>query len=136
MTEPTTRQDLLQVYLKLVEYKRSIGSTQWSVLSIFVTASEAVFVFAATSRTVIGRLLALLAVLVYWLGLFLYRRYREFNRQVSAYMVILEKDIGVGFQQHLNRTVHSKGLSTEKILVLGGIGYSAFALIMILVEFK
>jgi hypothetical protein len=133
MTEPATKQDQMQVYLKLIEYKRSIGTTQWSVLSIFVTASEAIFVFAATSRTSIGRLLSILAVLVYWLGLLLYRRYREYNRQVSAYLVKLETDIGLSFQQHLNRTVHSKGLSTEQILVMGGVGYSVFALIVILV---
>ena len=33
-----------QLYLKLIDYKRSIGITQWTVFSIFATVSQAVLV--------------------------------------------------------------------------------------------
>jgi len=41
-----TSSDNIEVYSKIIEYKRSIGVTQWTVLSIFVTASEAVFLYS------------------------------------------------------------------------------------------
>src|ERR1035441_7299117 len=84
----STRNERLQVYLKLIDYKRSIGATQWTVLSVFTTASGAVVVFAfgRDTSTVVGISL-LFGVCLYWLGFTLYRRYRAYNRRVSAYLI-------------------------------------------------
>ncbi len=127
-----TLNDKLQVYLKIIDYKRSIGITQWTVLSIFVTASGAVFVFGLKeSDDITGFLLRIFGVAIYWLGFFLYRRYRQINRQVSIYLVKLEEEIGFNFQKHLEKQFHmQKGLSTETILLLYGILYSVFALVI------
>ncbi len=120
----------LAIYLKLIDYKRSIGITQWTVLSVFLTASEGILAVAFTvDQRSAFRLLVIFGVVVYWLGFLLYRRYRAFNRQVSEYLVILEKELTYGFQEHLNRTVHASGLSTEWILVLAGIIYSSLGLL-------
>ncbi len=126
----------VQVYMKLIDYKRSIGITQWTVLSIFVTASEAVFLFALTrGETIAKHILPVFAIMVYWLGFLLYRRYRRFNRQVSGYLVKLEEEIGMGFQKHLEERFHErKGLSTERILLVAGIGYSTLAAIVVVLK--
>jgi hypothetical protein len=117
--------------LKIIDYKRSIGITQWTVLSIFVTASGAVFVFGLKeSNNIVGLLLRIFAVMIYWVGFLLYRRYRQFNQQVSDYLVKLEKDIGFNFQEHLNVFHAKKRLSAGKILLLAGTLYTIFGLIV------
>ena len=124
----------VEVYLKLIDYKRSIGITQWTVLSIFVTASEAVFVFGLRQTdSIAGHSLSVFAIMIYWLGFLLYRRYRQLNRKVSNYLVGLEEEIDIGFQKHLDGQFHKKGLSTENILFLAGIVYSIFALVVMFV---
>ena len=124
----------VEVYLKLIDYKRSIGITQWTVLSIFVTASEAVFVFGLRQTdSSAGYSLSVFAIMIYWLGFLLYRRYRQLNRKVSNYLVRLEEEIDVGFQKHLEGHFHKKGRSTENILLLAGIVYSIFALVVMFV---
>ena len=129
-----TRNERLQVYLKLIDYKRSIGATQWTVLSVFTTASGAIIVFAIgrDSFPVVGISL-LFGVALYWLGFMLYRRYRAYNRRVSEYLVELEEQMQVGFQKHVN-SFHQKGLSTEGILVVGGILYLVFALVVVIMS--
>lgn len=122
------RSELLQVYLKLIDYKRSIGATQWTVLSVFTTASGAVAVFAIgrDSSPVVGISL-LFGVGLYWLGFMLYRRYRAYNRRVCDYLVELEEQIGIGFQKHVD-SFHQRGFSTERILAFGGVLYFLFSL--------
>lgn len=119
----------LSVYLKLIDYKRSIGTTQWSVLSIFLTASQAAFVFGLSRPSRSTQILVMcFAVFIYWLGFLLYGRYRNFNKQVSSYLVKLEADLEVSFQTHLERSFHGKkGLSTEAILIGSGIIYTLLA---------
>lgn len=129
-----TPQDKVNVYLRLIDYKRSVGITQWTVLSIFVTASEAVFVLGLRqSNPTSNWLLPVFAVMIYWLGFFLYRRYRGFNRVVSSYILMFEQQIDIGFQKHLEEHFRGrKGLSTDRILLLAGIIYSLLALVPLL----
>ena len=123
----------VDVYLKLIDYKRSIGITQWTVLSIFVTASAAAFVLGLRQADeIVNPLVLIFALMIYWLGFLLYRRYRRLNRAVSNYLVMLEDEIGVGFQKHLDEKFYTKErLSTKNILFLSGILYSIFALVVI-----
>lgn len=46
----TSAENNLTMYLKIIDYKRSIGITQWTVLSIFLTVSEAILVFGLSQR--------------------------------------------------------------------------------------
>lgn len=131
--------DKLQVYLKIIDYKRSIGVTQWTVLSIFVTFSQAVLLISLDqSDRLTGALVRALGVLIYWFGFLLYNRYRGLNRQVSSYLEKLEQDIGygahigVGFQGHL-QSFHERGLSTRAILILAGVLYAILAAAMSLI---
>lgn len=123
----------VEVYLKLIDYKRSIGITQWTVLSIFVTASAAVFVLGLRQADeIVNPLVLIFALMIYWLGFLLYRRYRRLNRAVSNYLVRLEDEIGVGFQKHLDEKFYTnERLSTKNILFLAGIIYAIFALVVI-----
>ena len=123
----------VEVYLKLIDYKRSIGITQWTVLSIFVTASAAVFVLGLRQADGNVNLLVLIfALMIYWLGFLLYRRYRRLNREISNFLVMLEDEIGVGFQKHLDENFYTKErLSSKNILFLAGIIYAIFALVVI-----
>ena len=123
-----TSSDNIEVYSKIIEYKRSIGVTQWTVLSIFVTASEAVFLYSlGQDDRLVGVLTRIFGAMIYWLGFLLYNRYRGLNIQVSRYLVELEKENGFKFQQHLNSQFHSKGFSTKNILIVAGILYIIFA---------
>jgi hypothetical protein len=130
MDEPSN--DKIKVYLKIIDYKRSIGIIQWTILSIFTTASGAVFAFGLKeSNNINGSLLRVFGVMVYWLGFLLYRRYRQFNRQVSTYLVKLEEENCFNFQKHLEDQFRAKTrLSTIKILLFAGVSYSIFALVM------
>jgi len=129
----------LQVYLKTIEYKRSIGTTQWTVMSIFVTASELVIAFSFQSDNQISSLNALLirifGLLIYWFGFVLFARYRALNNQVSNYLVSLEEKNKFEFQKNLVNYFHNKGLSTKDILVVFGILYSLFAISFSLIDF-
>lgn len=105
------------LYLKTIEYKRSIGITQWSVLSLFVTASSAILVFGLNQENeLMGLITRLFGLLVLSLGILLYGRYRSINQSVSDYLVDLESEIGCNFQERLNQTVHSEYWSTNRIL--------------------
>jgi len=129
-----TSSDNVKVYLKVIEYKRSIGITQWTVLSIFVTASEAVFVLSlAQDDRLTSTLVRVFGAMVYWLGFLLYNRYRGLNIAVSKYLVELEKEIGFEFQQHLNNQFHNKGLSTRNILLVAGILYLILVIVISIV---
>jgi hypothetical protein len=123
---------MFELYLKLIDYKRSVGKTQWTILSLFLSASQIVLAIGAThAGDRGGRVLPVLGVSIYWLGFLLYRRYRHYNRQISAYLAELEGPLGLGFQAHLNRSVHARGMSTETILALGGLLYTAVAALMV-----
>ena len=123
-----TKDQNVEIYSTIIEYKRSIGITQWTVLSIFVTASEAVFVFSFSLNDPVGEALArFFGAMIYWLGFLLYNRYRQMNQQVSKYLLELEEQNGFGFQHYLNSNFHAKGISTKNILVIAGILYVAFA---------
>ena len=129
-----TSSDNVKVYLKVIEYKRSIGITQWTVLSIFVTVSEAIFVLSlGQDDRLTGTLIRVFGAMVYWLGFLLYSRYRGLNITVSKYLVELEKEIGFKFQQHLNSQFHNKGLSTKSILFVAGILYLIFVIVVSIV---
>lgn len=119
----------IDVYLKIIEYKRGIGATQWTVLSIFVTASEAVLVLSLNQGDkLIGALARLFGVIIYWVGYLLYNRYRALNQCVSKYLVELEKENGFAFQQYLDTHFHKKGLLTNQVLIVVGILYFVFAI--------
>jgi hypothetical protein len=121
----------LEIYSTIIEYKRSIGITQWTVLSIFVTASEAVFVFSLSlDDPLTGTLSRFFGAMIYWLGFLLYNRYRQLNHQVSKYLMELEKENGYEFQHYLDSHFHAKGLSTKNILIIAGVLYIVFALMI------
>jgi hypothetical protein len=127
----------LAMYFKIIDYKRSIGITQWTVLSIFLTVSEAILVFGLTqSDNWASTGLLVFGVFVYWLGFLLYNRYRNLNRQVAGYLVELETNNSFKFQQKLNEEFHRKGLSTKNILTIGGFLYLLLVIIMILVTWR
>jgi hypothetical protein len=129
MQESTS--DNTSVYLKIIEYKRSIGITQWTVLSIFLTASQAVFVFSFGEREPSQNfIIRVFAVMIYWLGFMLYDRYRALNNQVANYLLELEKENQYKFQQFLNNNFQSKGLSTRKVLILAGCFYIILTVIV------
>lgn len=122
--------DPQELYLKLIDYKRSIGTTQWTVLSIFVTASEAVLVFSVAQPDVLAAILTrLFGVAIYWLGFFLFNRYRNLNREVARYLRDLEQGLGFEFQQRLD-AAHARGVSTRTVLLVAGLLYAAFAAIL------
>lgn len=128
----------LQVYLKTIEYKRSIGTTQWTVMSIFVTASELVIAFSFQGDNQFEPFNALLirvfGLLIYWFGYTLFARYRALNEVVSQYLISLEKENNFEFQKSLQESFHKKGLPTKKLLVLFGILYSCFAIGLSLID--
>ncbi len=124
--------DNVAVYSTIIDYKRSIGITQWTVLSIFVTASEAILALSlGQNDRVTAALGSALAVMIYWLGFLLYNRYRGLNAQVSNYLLKLESQNEFAFQQHLNAQFHTKGFSTRDILIVAGILYSIFAILTV-----
>jgi len=117
----------VDIYLRILDYKRSVGMTQWTVLSIFITASEAAFLFSLNHKVnAVGIYARILSIMIYWLGIFLYCRYRSLNKYVSSYLVDLESKIGYDFQNQLNAHFHGNGISTRKVLIVAGIGYSVF----------
>lgn len=131
MNDATVKNNLT-MYLKIIDYKRSIGITQWTVLSIFLTVSEAILVFGLSQKDKwSSSSLIFFGVFVYWLGFFLYNRYRNLNRQVASYLITLENDNPYNFQKHLNEEFHRKGFSTKKILILGGVVYLIIVFVMI-----
>ncbi len=124
----------IEVYLKIIEYKRSIGITQWTVLSIFVTVSQGVLVLTVNqgTGTLTSSLLLVFGAAIYWFGYLLYNRYRGLNKQVAEYLVELEQENGFKFQQSLNK-FHKKGRSTRQILLVGGIVYLVFVIVLSIV---
>jgi len=117
----------LQIWLKTLEYKRGIGATQWTVLGVFLTASEATFIFGLTQSDGGCRAFMLvLAFSLYWLGYSLFKRYRELNRAVSRYLMKLEGDSG-GLQTDLNK-FHETGLTTKTLLFSSGLIYTVLCL--------
>lgn len=124
----------IDIYLKITEYKRSIGTTQWTVMSIFVTASEVVLAFSIQQLEFTTALsVRIFGLLIYWFGFSLFIRYRALNEQVSNYLLQLEKENGLNFQAYLNDTFHKKGIATKWILLLFGVIYSGFALLISLI---
>lgn len=122
-----TYSDRVKVYMKIIEYKRSIGKTQWTVFSIFATASEAVFVLSLQGNRLSGLFVRIFGIMIYWFGFLLYDRYRGLNKEVCEYLIELEREIGFGFQQRLT-TFRRTGLSTEDILIIAGVMYTFFAI--------
>ena len=136
MSDASTENNL-EMYLKIIDYKRSIGITQWTVLSIFLTVSEAILVFGLSqSDKWSSSSLIFFGVFVYWLGFFLYNRYRNLNRQVANYIIKLENENPFQFQRYLNENFHRKGTSTTEILLLGGVVYFIFVIVMIVVKWN
>lgn len=125
----STYSDKVKVYMKIIEYKRSIGKTQWTVFSIFATASEAVFVLSLKGDRLSGLLVRIFGIMIYWFGLLLYDRYRGLNKEVCGYLIELENEIGFGFQQRLTK-FRQTGLSTKDILIIAGILYTFFAIVI------
>lgn len=133
----TSEENNLTMYLKVIDYKRSIGITQWTILSIFLTVSEAILVFGLSQKDRwSSNSLILFGVFVYWLGFFLYNRYRKLNRQVAKYLVKLEKDNPYDFQKHLNVKFHRIGYSTKNILIIGGLVYIIIVIFMIYIRWS
>ena len=124
-------EDNLDFYLKVIEYKRSIGTTQWAVMSIFITASEAVLAYSMSKlepgAAVIIRIFGLM---IYWLGFFLYLHYRSLNKHIGNYLMKLEKDNNYNFQEYLSKNFHQKKISSQRILFLFGIIYTVFAILI------
>lgn len=128
MDEKTDNTD---VYLGIIEYKRSIGITQWTVLSTFITVSEVVFAFSFGEREPAQNfLMRVFAVMIYWLGFFLYNRYRGLNRHVSNYLVELEQENSFRFQQYLNENFHKSGFSTRRVLLIAGFVYVVMTILV------
>ena len=110
-------------------YKRSIGATQWTVLSIFITASELVFAFSFGQDDLVAQaLIRFFGIMIYWLGFFIYNRYRNLNKNVASYLIELEEDNPYKFQTYLNKNFHSKGVSTQKVLLIAGMVYTGIAI--------
>jgi hypothetical protein len=122
--------DKCQLYLKLIEYKRSVGATQWTVFSIFVTLSNAILVLSFRDGDAVATgAVRTLALISYWLGFLLFRRYRSLNAVVARYLRELETDLGLGFQQYLDDNFPQK-LSTLALLCWAGALYSLFAVVV------
>ncbi|MDY6989536.1 MAG: hypothetical protein SWQ30_15930 [Thermodesulfobacteriota bacterium] len=130
MTKTNADHDI-EVYLKIIQYKRSIGITQWTVLSIFVTVSQAVLILTSREGTATPAdvVLRLFGAGIYWFGYLVYNRYRGLNIQVAKYLVELERENGFEFQQRLGE-FHKQGVSTSRILFMGGIVYIVFAVLV------
>ena len=129
-----SRSEKFELYLKIIEYKRSIGITQWTVLSIFTTASGAIFALGLKDEPSHGgKRLYAFGIMIYWLGFCLYRRYRSFNREVSRHLVELETQLGLGFQTRLESKFHAMpGLSTKTLLLLAGAVYTCLGLALLI----
>ena len=126
-----TCENNFNLYLKIIEYKRSIGVTQWAVLSIFITVSEVVFVLSLKQSDFFhGIIVRIFAILIYWLGFLLYNRYRSLNLYVSNFLIELEKKNGFDFQQNLNSQFHEKGISSKNILIVAGIIYMLLVIVI------
>ena len=120
----------LNAYLKVIDYKRSIGTTQWTIIAIFITASETVLAFSLNmDNATAGWFGRLFAIIIFWLGFFLYGRYRSLNKVVAQFLIEQEKENGYNFQEYLRTHYHVKGLSTKAILIWAGIAYMILALL-------
>jgi hypothetical protein len=121
---------VLERYLKILDYKQHIGTIQWTVFALFCTASVAILAFSLTPETPLPRLLArMFGVAVYFLGFFLFLRYRRMNEIVCNCLVDIETPHGWDFQGRLNREFHDKGASTTTLLLTGGTVYSILAVV-------
>ncbi|NTV67597.1 MAG: hypothetical protein HGB06_07960 [Chlorobaculum sp.] len=115
-----------EIYLKVIDYKRSIGVTQWAVFSIFSGISSAVLALSYQKSINESTLtIRILGLICYWLGYFLYNRYRNLNKNVASYLRELEKDIKNGFQTYLDKNFHKHGIHTGNMLFMVGILYMA-----------
>lgn len=111
------------LYLKLIDYRRSIGTTQWAVFSIFATMSHATFAISFnTSLAPHGRWIRVYGLCSFFLGLALYHRYRDLNKSVEKHMRELEEQLGISFLRHMQEHFHEKkrwfNRSTAEILIL------------------
>ncbi|MCE7923479.1 MAG: hypothetical protein DYG98_10505 [Haliscomenobacteraceae bacterium CHB4] len=126
----------LNAYLKLIDYKRSIGITQWTIIAIFITASETVLVFSLNmDNEIAGWFGRILGIVIFWLGFVLYNRYRSLNKTVAKFLMELEEENNFKFQHYLQSQFHPKGLSTTSILVTSGVIYMVIALVSAIVKF-
>jgi hypothetical protein len=125
-----------QIYIKMLEYKRSVGMTQWTVLSIFMAASSLMFVYGLNQKPMVGLMTRICGFLVFLLGVLLYKRYRKINQEVARFLVDLETDLelenNAAFQQRLNKSVHSSFFNTMKMLTISCVLY---AILIFLVQF-
>ena len=123
--ETMTRDQEFQLYLKVIDYKRSVGITQWAIVAIFTMASGALLGFATKYNDAIAACgLDIAAVIVYLLGILLYGRYRTMNQHVMRYLTDLEKRVGSGFQSTLTANFHSRGPTTYQVLWIVGLVYA------------
>ena len=125
--EPTIENDL-EVYGKLLDYKRGVGSTQWTILSLFITAAGGVFAYSFSVpdwRTGLG--VRLFGFAIYLFGYLLYKRYYKMNGFVADYLCTLEERTGYRFQHSLNEKFHAEGISTDRLLYIGGFVYLVFS---------
>jgi len=117
----------LQLYLKLIEYKRSLGTTQWSVFSLFATVSQAVLIFSLQQQSAkLGIVLRILCLGTFWLGFLLYNRYRMINESVAEYLRNLEGDLQIDFENLIDKKRRETGPSTRAILISSGLLYTMF----------
>ena len=124
-----------EVYIKIIDYKRSIGITQWTVFSLFATASIGILLFSFQhSDKVHGTLIRIFGLSVYSLGYLLYQRYRKLNVAVSKYLCELEDNNGYRLQKTLNESIHGHGLSTNHILLIGFFVYTAICSLVFLLK--
>ncbi|WP_306536341.1 hypothetical protein [Geobacter sp.] len=120
----------LQLYLKLIEYKRSLGTTQWSVFSLFATVSQAILVFSLQQQSIkLGIALRILCLGTFWLGFLLYNRYRMINETVAEYLRNLEGDLQVDFETRLDKKRSETSPSTRAILIGSGLLYTVFVIV-------
>ncbi len=126
--QKTTIENDLEVYGKLLDYKRGVGSMQWTILSLFITAAGGVFVYSLSAPDWLTALAArLFGFAIYVFGYVLYKRYYKMNGHVADYLCTLEERTGYRFQHSLNEKFHGDGISTDRLLLLGGIVYIIFS---------
>ncbi|WP_457557921.1 hypothetical protein [Candidatus Harpocratesius sp.] len=112
--------DQINVYLKAIDYKRSIGKTQWSIFSLFATGAGAAFIYSFKEKERNPQLfIQITAVSIQWQVIIFYNLHRRINKGVAEYLVQFESSVQFiqDFQKIINKKYRTKRSSSQILII-------------------
>ncbi len=130
-----------QIYLEIWKIEQAHTRSRWTLTTFFISVSFAILGFSFQEQFTSPKALALrlVALILYWLAILMFRRTFSYNRVLRAYLVEMEQTgrSSLDIQGRANKSLYStyyKQPTTFHILVGVGIFYMIAIILLLLLH--